>query len=227
MKRARVIPSAARDLVSRSLVAALLGMTLAAHAADSVFDHPATAAQIAQDLRPVTATLQQAQVLRGRYTQARRLAEIPRPLLASGRFVFVRDTGIAWLTEQPFASELVITRDAITQRDGASVTRLSAQQQPGVRAVAAVFFAVFALDFKALEGLFDLSSRKVKDGWELGLKPRPGAGDAVTGIVVSGRTQVDRVTLTDKHGDTTEIRMQDAVASPEPPSADERRLFAP
>lgn len=210
----------------RVLLFAICGVAQAAPV-DTVFDHPASAARIEQDLKAVTTTLRQAQTLRGRYTQTRRLHEIPKPLLARGRFVFVRDLGIAWLTQTPFASELVITRDAITQRDGGSVTRLSTEQQPGVRAVASVFFAVFALDFKTLEGLFDLSSRRTGQGWELGMKPRAGTGDAISGIVVSGRAQVDGVVLTDKSGDVTEIRMTEAVASPAPPTPDEQQLFKP
>jgi outer membrane lipoprotein-sorting protein len=210
------------------VVLALSACTIAQGApADTVFDHPAKADRIEQDLKSITTTLRQAQTLRGRYVQTRTLKEIPKPLVATGRFVFVRDLGIAWITQKPFAAELVITRNAITQRDGGTVTRVSSEQQPGMSAVTSVFFAVFALDFKTLESLFDLSSRHTRDGWELGLKPRGGAGDALTSIVVSGRGQVDGVVLTDKSGDVTEIRMQDAVASTQPPTADEQKLFQP
>lgn len=193
--------------------------------AGSVFDHPASAAQIEHDLKSVTATLREARSLRGGYVQKKTLREIPRPLVAEGRFLFAREFGIVWRTLTPFPADLVITPDAIIQRDGATATRLSAEQQPGVRAVASVFFAVFALDFRALEPLFELHSRRTRAGWELGLKPRPGTGDAVRRIVVSGRNHVQRVLLEDQAGDLTEIRLHDIAVSREGPSAAEQRLF--
>lgn len=209
----------------RFLVAALLAMApVLAAAVEPVFEHPATAAQLERDLAPVAATLRSARTLRGAYTQTRRLRELPQPLVSEGRFVFARDVGIVWRTATPFASDLVITRDAIVQRDGDTVTRLAAGRQPAVRAVASVFFAVFALDFRELETLFELHSRKTAGGWELGLKPRDAARAAR--IVVRGRAQVDSLALLDPAGDVTEIRLREPSASADAPTAEEQQLFA-
>ena len=190
--------------------------------ADSVFDHPASAAQLEKDLAPATATLRTARTLRGAYRQEKKLHEVPKPLVAEGTFLFARDVGILWRTVTPFASELAITRDQIVQREGDGTTfRIAAEQQPGVRTVAGIFFAVFALDFDALASQFQLFSRAQPAGsWALGLKPRAAAGP-VRDIVVTGRRQVDRVQLTGADGDLTDIRLRDAKASPDPPTADE------
>lgn len=213
---------------------ALFALAVAASAAaaaplpDSVFDHPADAAQLARDLGPAVATLRDALSLRGTYTQKKTLHELDKPLLAEGTFVFAREVGIAWRTVKPFDSELVITGREIIQRDrGGASLRLSAEQQPGVRAVAGVFFAVFALDFAALESLFELHSRRTPAGWELGLRPRPGLAGAIRQITVRGRAHVERVLLSDANGDETDIRLRGTVASSEGLSAEELRRFGP
>jgi len=196
-------------------------------AADSVFDHPATAAQLEKDLAPAAATLRKARTLRGAYRQDKKLHEVPKPLVAEGTFLFARDVGILWRTATPFASELAITRDQIVQREGDGTTfRIAATQQPGVRTVAGIFFAVFALDFDALASQFELFSRPLQapGSWELGLTPRA-AGGPVRDIVVTGRKQVDRVRMTGNDGDVTDIGLRDARASPDPLTADEQKLF--
>lgn len=192
----------------------------------SVFDHPVTAHEIRRDLGPLTTTVRDAQVLRGAYSQTRRLADVPKPLRAEGSFLFARDTGLLWRTVKPFASELVITRDRITQREpGGETVRVSADQQPAVRTVAAIFFAVFSLDFDALESMFQLYSRGFGAGWELGLRPRPGAAGPIEEIFVSGDRHVDLVRLRDAKGEVTEIRMRNSAASRSGLSADEMTVF--
>jgi hypothetical protein len=211
---------------SAAVAAALLIVSAAARA-DSVFDHPASSAQLEKDLAAATATLRNAQTLRGAYRQEKKLHEVPKPLVAEGTFLFAREVGILWRTVKPFVSELAITRDQVVQREAdGSTFRLAAEQQPGVRTVAGIFFAVFALDFDALGSQFDLFSRKARAGWELGLKPRA-AGGPVRGIVVTGRAQVDRVRLDGNDGDVTDILLRDARASPAPPSTDELMSFRP
>lgn len=211
-----------------ALLAALAAAGPAAGATDPVFDHPADRAQLERDLAPAIATLRAARVLRGAYAQEKRLHELPRPLLADGTFLFARGVGIAWRTVRPFESELVITDREIVQRDSGGVAlRLSAEQQPGVRTVAGVFAAVFALDFDALQSLFDLYSRRSGAGWELGLRPRPGMAGAIRQITVGGRQHVERVRLSDTRGDETDIRLRDTSVSAEDLSAEEQRRFNP
>lgn len=200
----------------------------AATAAPSVFDHPATAPALAQQLSGATRDLKGAQTLRGSYVQLKRLAGVPRPLEASGTFLFVRGRGIAWRTAKPFESELIITATDIIQREGGRVAlHLSAARQPSVRVVADIFSAVFALDFAALAARFELFGRQVGAGWELGLRPRAGAGAGPKEIVVSGRHQVDRVRVSDRNGDETDIRLRDTAMSAAVPAVDELKRFDP
>jgi hypothetical protein len=218
----------ARVIGALGVLLALLSPPLAAAAAPSVFDHPTTAPALAQQLSGATQGLKGAQTLRGGYTQLKHLAGVPKPLEASGTFLFVRGRGIAWRTTQPFESELIITSTDIIQREGGRVAmHLSAARQPSVRVVADIFSAVFALDFEALAARFELFGRRVGAGWEVGLRPRAGGGAGPKQIVVSGRRQVERVRVADSNGDQTDIRLRDTTLSAAAPAADEMKRFDP
>ncbi|MGH8444611.1 MAG: hypothetical protein ACREVL_05050, partial [Solimonas sp.] len=151
MKRLRVL-AAATALLCASAGAATAPSGEAAK--EMVFAHPADAATIRAALGPLTRELAAARTLSGPYTQKKTLRELPQPLASAGDFLFVREVGVAWRTLTPFPSELIVTRDALVQRDGGSSTRVAAGQQPAVRMVARIFFAVFSLDFAQLSELF-------------------------------------------------------------------------
>lgn len=218
-----VLPPVLRALPGWMLALQLL---CAPPAAASVFEHPATAAELTRMLAPAVAPLTGAQTMRGRYRQTKHLAELPRPLLAEGDFLFVRDLGVAWRTERPFASELLITRGALVHRSGGGEQRVEATQQPAVRMVALIFFAVFSLDFDALAELFTLYGTQHADGrWTLGLRPVQAAGTVVE-IEVDGRVQVERVLLREAGGDRTLIELGDAAVDTAPPGPADRTRFA-
>lgn len=195
----------------------------ASASAETVFAHPADAARIRAALGPVTARLAGARSISGPYSQKKYLRELPKPLLAGGNFTFVRDRGITWRTTTPFASELIIERDALVQRDAnGQEIRIDAAQQPAVRMVARIFFAVFSLDFAELEQLFTLSLQQDGGGWQLGLQPKQASG-TIDAIVVSGHSEVERVRLLERGGDRTEIEFHDTrVSSSAAPAASAR-----
>ncbi|WP_051362212.1 outer membrane lipoprotein carrier protein LolA [Solimonas soli] len=190
-----------------------------------VFAHPADAGAIRAALGAVTRELAAARTISGPYTQKKFLRELPQPLRSQGDFLFVRDVGVAWRTTAPFASELIVTRDALVQRDAGSSTRVGAERQPAVRMVARIFFAVFSLDFAQLSELFTLSVLPGADGsWQLGLTPRHEAG-TIEAIVVGGARSVERVQLYEHGGDRTEIAFRDARVSSAAPDAAQLARF--
>ncbi|HUS24282.1 MAG TPA: outer membrane lipoprotein carrier protein LolA [Candidatus Binatia bacterium] len=206
--------------------AAVLLLACSAASAAGVFERPADARTLAQALGPITAQLHSAQTLRGRYRQHKTLRELPRPLLAEGSFLFVRDRGIVWRTETPFASELVITPDALVQRQDGASQRIGAETQPAIRMVGRIFFAVFSLDFSTLEGLFSLYGGALpQGGWALGMRPLQDGG-SLREIEVQGAAQVQHVILREAGGDLTDIELLDVLASPAPPTAADLAPFA-
>ena len=202
-------------------------------AADDVFDHPATADQILKGVlvEPV-ALISGAQVIRGQFVYRRFLSELPTPLESTGEYLFVKDLGIAWHTQQPFDSEFIVTAAGTTQRDDGKVTlQTSADEQPAVRAVARILLALLTLDVQALRASFDLygaPSTGAPTGarWEIGLRPIvPAVAALFRDATVAGSGQVEFVVLHDTNGDHTEIRLSNVTYERTPPTALDRQRF--
>jgi hypothetical protein len=120
------------DWSSRGTVLTLLLWSFAGAAdADDVFEHPVTADQILKGVlvEPV-ALINGAQVIRGQFVYKRFLSELPAPLESTGEYLFVKDLGIAWHTEQPFDSEFIVTAAGTTQRDDGKVTLQTSTDEP-------------------------------------------------------------------------------------------------
>ncbi|MGQ0700026.1 MAG: outer membrane lipoprotein carrier protein LolA [Panacagrimonas sp.] len=206
------------------LLAALLAVpTLAA----DVFEHPRTPAQAQTDLRAAMPDLGQVQVLRGTYKQRKFLREIPRPLTSTGEFLLVRDRGIWWHTQTPLDSELTLTKAGLLEQ---SKSRSSAKQ-PGAEVASSIFFALFALDLDTLARSFELfvmPAGSPPSSFLLGLRPRDAALAAwFQQATLSGRKQIEQVTLFEAAGDRTEIDL-DATAQPLANlSSIERQRFEP
>jgi hypothetical protein len=211
-------------------LAALLVLANASSAPPDPFAHRVTdEAQLRAELSLPAAKLAKAQVLRGRFTHSRHLSEIPRPLVATGEFVFARDLGVYWHTLQPFDSVVVLTGAGLEQRDGGEAAlRVSADEQPAVRVIANIFMALFTLDVGILARDFDLYGGKVPGGWTVGLKPRNRTMASVFAqATVTGKDDVEQVVLTDARGDRTVIDLTGITYVDVPPGADVRALFAP
>lgn len=227
-----------RHLAAAVLVFGAAQSAIAAPAAEpaaaepTVFAHPATPAQVIELLGPAATRLKTAAGLHGLFTQRKRLKELPQPLVSSGDFTVARGQGVAWHTRKPFDSELVLTPQALIQRNGSGkATRIDAAQQPGLKAVSQVFDALFALDVDALAKTFSLSGQRGADGaaagWVLGLVPRePALAQRIARIVVEGADQPRRITLIEAGGDQTEIAFSDTRVLDALSDA-ERQTFVP
>ena len=195
------------------LVAALLLFSTwnIAGAADDVFAHPASVAELKTLLAPARSALASTPELRGRFEQKKFLAGVPAPLQSSGEFSFSRERGIRWRTEKPFESQLELSRAGIVERDpGGAVRNLSADQQPALRVVADVFLSLFALDPQLLVENFETFGAPEGSGWVLGLVPRAGAlSSAIGKVTIHGGVRVERVALEDRHGDRTELTLSE------------------
>lgn len=207
-----------------ALTTCLLGSSLL-FAADTTDLPPVNAEVLATALTTVTAPLAQAETIRGHFVQDKTLHELPRPLRSSGHFLFVRDTGIVWSVTEPFASELVITRERLIQRDGDSEVTLAASQQPAVEMIAQIFFALFSLDFDTLSSLFTLSApAEQSEHWRFQLTPLQRAGN-IARIDVQGAEDVERIELIEDNGDTTVILLDNVIVSAQPPDRDALNAF--
>lgn len=162
-------------------------------------------------LRDVRQRLTAEPVVRGAFEQQKSVKGFRNPLLSSGEFAVARSKGVLWRTQQPFASTLVVTRDRVLARgaDGSVARRLSANEEPAVRAISETLFGVMAADLGALEKRFDIDGElQGREGWKLVLLPRdPALARWVRRVELEGDRFLRVVRLHEGSGDQTVIRM--------------------
>lgn len=170
---------------------------------------PALAAE-APLLRDVRARLTNEPVVRGAFEQRKTVKGFRNPLVSTGEFVVAQQRGVLWRTLQPFASTLVVTRDRVVARgaDGTVARRLSANEEPAVRAISETLFGVMSADLAALEQRFTISGESGREGWKLALLPRDAAlARWVQRIELEGERFLRQVRLDEAGGDQTLIRL--------------------
>jgi hypothetical protein len=143
----------------------------------------------------------------GTFEQSKTLVGVKQPVRSSGRFCVVAGKGILWRTIHPFASSLLITRDAITEkRSGETAQRISAEQEPGVRAINDLLFSLFGGDLSRLAASFEVTGSMSGANWTAKLTPRTaGMRTVIAGIELQGGAFVQRIALHDAGGDRTII----------------------
>ncbi len=164
---------------------------------------PAIVAQVRQ-------RLVEAPVLRGEFEQRKTVKGFKNPLLSRGDFIVARERGVLWHTREPFASTLLLTREKLLSRaaDGSVAMKLDAREEPGLRAINELLFALMAADLPALVQRFRIEGElQGADGWRLQLTPRDAAvAQWVSRIELEGDHHVRGVRLSEAQGDASVIR---------------------
>ena len=185
-------------------------------------------AQASDDvIATVRAQLEQPNVLRGNFTQAKRIEGFSKPLLSSGDFIVSRERGLLWRTAKPFPGVLKLTRDEIVaSQDGAVTFRLSADNEPSVRIINSLMFSLLNGDVAALGKQFTINGSATPQQWSLDLKPKQAAfAKLIRSIAVKGDRHVSEISIDEANGDRTQIRFSDQVSVPATLSADELERF--
>lgn len=173
---------------------------------------PASAA-----LKGVSRQLVTAAVVRGEFEQKKTLKGFNNALLSRGTFVVARNKGVVWQTNEPFASVLVLTRDRLLslQSNGSVATRIDAQQQPGLRAVNQLLFALMSADVNALNRQFRIEAQPAPAGsWSLRLVPiDPMLAQWVGTVTLQGDRFVRLARFVEPQGDVSEIRFSDQTTA--------------
>lgn len=146
------------------------------------------------------------------FTQSKTLRVLKRPLVSSGRLVFLADKGILWQVREPFPTRLLVKRDALIRwNESGEPERIAFAQSPVFGAFARVFIAMFTGAFAPLRENFAIESHLTEAAWRLDLTPRDrDAGENVlarifTRIRATGGRFVDALEIEERRGDRTRI----------------------
>jgi outer membrane lipoprotein-sorting protein len=163
-------------------------------------------AHAAAPVAKIQAMLAKPDQLCGRFEQTKQLAGMKKPLASSGRFCVVKGKGVLWRTLKPFPNTLRVARDEIVNYQGERVAmRLDAKQEPTVRMINGVLFALLAGDLTQLETLFEVDG-SADTRWNVTLKARaPALARAIGTISLDGDAYVKNIHIAEASGDRTDI----------------------
>ncbi|MBI5245215.1 MAG: outer membrane lipoprotein carrier protein LolA [Elusimicrobia bacterium] len=167
--------------------------------------HPGIVEDIQKQLTPFT-------VLRGRFQQVKTIKIIKRPLRSSGDFVLAKDKGALWRTLKPALSAIKITAVEVAQiKDGKVGFRMRAEDQPALRLISKVLFAVFSADVGELKRHFDITGPPLVEGrWKAELKPKEAlVAKVVAQIRLQGGKTLEKIEISEANGDRTVIDFSD------------------
>ena len=195
---------------------AMLTSFSAVHCAPSAQAAPKTEASATQALlAQVRQRVLDAPVVRGQFTQRKTVQGFKQPLQSSGDFVVARGKGIAWQVRQPFASTLIVKPDSLLSRaaDGSVAMQMKAQDEPVLRTINAMLFAVMAADLAQLSQYFEVTGQVQAAGWKLHLVPRdPMLAQWLQSVDLRGQQFVQEVLLQEARGDRSQIQIQNPSA---------------
>lgn len=160
--------------------------------------------------------LSDAPVQRGQFEQRKTVAGFKHPLVSRGDYLFARERGVVWCTREPFASTLVLTRDRLVSRGGdGRGAPAETRQEPALRAVNRLMFALLSADLAALAERFRIEGEVPAQGtWRLVLTPRDAAlGAWIQRVELSGDRQVQAVQWLEPSGDETRLRLFDQTSA--------------
>jgi hypothetical protein len=175
----------------------------------------------------IQSMLAKPKVLCGNFKQAKQLEGFKKPLVSTGRFCVVAGKGVLWRTLQPFPNTLRLTHNEIVQVQGERVAmRLDSTQEPMVRMINNVLFALLAGDLTQLETLFEIDGNVRGDSWGVFLKARePALAKAIGGVQIEGAAFVKNIVISEAGGDRTNIVFSGMTSGDAALTAEEAKAF--
>lgn len=183
--------------------------------------------QVDGALQDVVAQLAAPAVLRGRFTQTRKIQLISRPLESSGRFI-LSDMGLYWQQEQPLASVLIADGDRLLQQvDDGPLESVDVARNPMVLTFSKSFLSIFAGNETELRSNFDIAFVDEAGSWEIRLSPISyPMVEAIDTIILRGREYIEELIVVSRSSDETTIGFSDLQTVPDQLTEHEIELYA-
>lgn len=144
------------------------------------------------------------------FEQEKHLQALARPLLSSGKLIFVAGQGVLWQVLTPYPARILVRSGELIQWDeDGNAHKSSAGKAPIFRALSSVFHAMFRGQFEVLHDTFDLSATQAEGTWRLTLIPK----DEILATVIrevraAGGRHVEEISILETRGDQTLIRLR-------------------
>ncbi len=166
-------------------------------------------------------------VVRASFTQTRKIEVLSRPLHSRGHFLFSKDRGLAWLLEEPFKTNLVLTHDTVIEwEDEKPRARHALASRPSLASLKAILFPLLSGDFAELENSFASVVKTDQANWILTLTPRNDeVRKTVSSIEIKGGEAVETINVHEIGGDVTQLEFTNYQTSLADLTAEELLYF--
>jgi len=161
-------------------------------------------------LSDISAQIVRGDMLCNDFEQEKHLQALARPLLSSGKLVFVAGQGVLWQVQTPYPARILVRRDELIRWDeDGNAHKSSYGKAPIFRALSSIFLAMFRGNFEGLQDTFDLSATQAEGIWRLTLTPKDEILAAViSNVRVAGGPYVEEISIFEPRGDQTSIRLR-------------------
>ncbi len=178
-------------------------------------------------LTEVSARLAATAVLRGKFTQSRKIALLEKPLQSSGSFL-LSDMGLYWQQDKPLASIMIADGERLLQQvDGGSLQAIDVAKNPMVLMFSTSFLSIFNGNEAELRSHFTVEFAAGTDDWSIQLTPTSyPMSEAIETINLSGREYIEELIVTSRSSDETIIRFSDLQTEPDQLTDNEIELYA-
>jgi hypothetical protein len=161
-------------------------------------------------LADISAQIVRGDILCSDFEQEKHLQALARPLLSSGKLIFVAGQGVLWQVLTPYPARLLVKSDELVRWDAdGNVQKSGYGKTPIFRALSSVFLAMFRGDFEVLRDTFELSVTQAAGTWHLTLVTKDETlVAAVSEVWVAGGHHVEEITIVESRGDQILIRLR-------------------
>ncbi len=190
-----------------------------------IFLTPAFADELAVSKPMIAAN----EVLRGKFTEERRLKDFKAPLRSTGHFVVAPGHGLIWVVETPFSITTVITPGGLVQEvDGTETMNLPAKRVPFLLHLYDMLSGTLAGDWGALSQQFSIHKTGNEQHWQVALSPlEDNPSIPFSAINASGGKLVEHIELIKPDGDSDELNFSNQKLSLSPLSKHELLMLSP
>ncbi len=141
-----------------------------------------------QSLENISKNIPEINSIKCKFKQEKYLNNIPKPLISSGEFEFIKEKGVIFRTKLPFESVTDYTDKSYKQ-------------------VNDVIKAISSKKFYRIEREFNFYYENNAGNWSLGMKPKSDstASNYINSIIIEGTDYINKITINQINGNKTYI----------------------
>ena len=179
------------------------------------------------DMHDLQVKLTEHKLLRGEFSQEKKMKMFKAPLLSSGAFLLAEKEGLIWYQQKPFSVSLILAKDKLSQQfSGKEAQIIEAKANPMVFYFSHLFLSLFKGDVNALKAQFEVSLSGSEKVWTLKLIPKSAPLNSVfSDISITGSDYINQLRLSELSGDISTITFSNQSVLPTKLTEEEKSAF--